>query len=166
MKLPNEYIIVEIIPSHSKAYYGYIVQLQALKIKDDIIIDRLDLRLDESLINNYDLLNMTSYDKEMFKYTKKRNTILEDFKEFIGKDKILIIDNGYTEDYLEEIENKKESVFKYMGLTYTEDIFDIIIDKYDLVPSNHLVDLLYEALMYAKDDKVYKKIMKDKKPGK
>ena len=152
-KLPKEYVIVEIIPSHSQANFGFIVQLQALKIKEDIIVDRLDLRLDESLINNYDLLRMTSYDKDMFKYTKKRNTILEDFKEFIGNDKLLIIDNLYTEDYLSEIENKKESVFKYMGLEYTEDIFDVIMEKYNLVPTNHLVDLLYEALMFAKDDK-------------
>ena len=153
MKLPKEYVIVEIIPSHSKAYFGYIVQLQALKIKDDMIVDRLDLRLDESLINNYDLLVMTSYDKEMFKYTKKRNTILEDFKKFIGDDKLLIINNGYTEDYLEEIDNKKESVFKYMNMEYTDDAFDIMINKYNLIPSNHLVDLLYEALMFEKNEK-------------
>jgi len=157
MKLPSEYVIVEIIPSHSKAYFGYIVQLQALKIKDDVIIDRLDLRLDESLVNNYDLLNMTSYDKEMFKYTKKRNTILEDFKKFIDDDKLLIIDNDYTEAYLEEIDNKKESVFKYMNLEYTDDVFDIMIDKYNLVPSNHLVDLLYEALMFEKNIKTFVK---------
>lgn len=162
MKLPKKYVIVEIIPSHSKASFGYIVQLQALKIKDDVIIGRLDLRLDESLINNYDLLKMTSYDKEMFKYTKKRNTILEDFKEFIGKDKLLIIDNDYTEAYLEEIENKKESVFKYMNLVYTDDVFDIMIKKYNLIPSNHLVDLLYEALMFEKGDneKNIKKLVK------
>ena len=97
-RLPKEYVIVEIIPSHSQASFGFIVQLQALKVKENIIIDRLDLRLDESLVNNYDLLRMTSYDKEMFKYTKKRNTILEDFKTFAGNDKLLIIDNSYTED--------------------------------------------------------------------
>ena len=152
MKLPKEYVIVEIIPSHSKAYFGFIVQLQALKVKDDMIIGRLDLRVDESLVNNYDLLNMTSYDKEMFKYTKKRNTILDDFKKFIGDDKLLIIDNAYTEDYLSEIDNEKESVFKYMGLKYSEDVFDIMIEKYQLIPSNHLVDLLYEALMFEKND--------------
>ena len=157
MRLPKEYVIVEIIPSHSQASFGFIVQLQALKVKDNNIIDRLDLRLDESLINNYDLLRMTSYDKDMFKYTKKRNTILEDFKKFIGDDKILIIDNFYTEDYLSEIENKKESVFKYMGLEYSEDVFDVIMEKYNLVPTNHLVDLLYEALMFEKDTKKLEK---------
>lgn len=160
MKLPKEYIIVEIIPSHSQASFGYIVQLQALKVKDDIIIDRLDLRLDESLVRNYDLLKFISYDKEMFKYTKKRNTILEDFKKFIGNDKILIIDNAYTEDYLNEIDNKKESVFKYMGLEYSEDVFEIIKEKYAIAPTEHLVDILYEALMMSKD---VKKLSKQRK---
>ena len=160
MRLPKEYIIVEIIPSHSQASFGYIVQLQALKVKDDMIIDRLDLRLDESLVRNYDLLKFISYDKEMFRYTKKRNTILEDFKKFIGNDKILIIDNAYTEDYLNEIDNKKESVFKYMGLEYSEDVFDIIKEKYAIAPTVHLVDILYEALMMSKD---VKKLSKQRK---
>ena len=42
MKLPKEYVIVEIIPNHSNAKIGFIVQLQASKIKDNKIIDRLD----------------------------------------------------------------------------------------------------------------------------
>jgi len=33
-------------------------------------------------------------------------------------------------------------------MEYTLDIFDRIIKKYNLVPSNHLVDLIYEALIY------------------
>ena len=33
MKLSKEYIIVEIIPTHSNAKVGFIAQLQALKIK-------------------------------------------------------------------------------------------------------------------------------------
>lgn len=163
MRLPKEYIIVEIIPSHSQACFGYIVQLQALKVRDDNIIGRLDLRLEEDLINNYDLIRMTSYDKEMFKYTRKRNTILEDFKKFIGDDKLLIIDNAYTEDYLSEIENKKESVFKYMELQFSEEVFDEMKEKYGLAPSEHIVDLLYEALMFEKGAKELEKSNKKKK---
>ena len=62
MKLPKEYIIVEIIPNHSNANIGFIAQLQALKIKDSKIVKRLDLRVNEDLITNPDLLNMISYD--------------------------------------------------------------------------------------------------------
>ena len=40
-RLPKEYVIVEIIPSHSNYKVGYIVQLQALKIKDNKIINLL-----------------------------------------------------------------------------------------------------------------------------
>ena len=151
-KLPKEYIIVEIIPSHSNSKNGFIVQLQALKIKEDKIIDRLDLRVDDSLIDNSDLLNMISYDKEMFYYVSK-DELLKKFIEFIKKDKLLIIDNYYTLDYLKNIPNKKESVFKYLGLELSDDVFDKVIDKYKLEPSNHFVDLLYEAIIFEKESK-------------
>ena len=147
MKLPKEYIIVEIIPNHSNAKVGFIVQLQALKIKDNKIIDRLDLRVNENLVDNIDLLNMISYDKEMFTYVDN-DIILNKLVNFIGKDRLLIIDNSYTLDYLKNINNKKESVFKYLDLEFSNDVFDKLIDKYKLEPSNHLVDLLYEALMF------------------
>ena len=149
MRLPKEYIIVEIVPNHSNAKVGFIVQLQALKINNDKIIDRLDLRVNENLIKNSDLLNMISYDKEMFRYVEK-DSIMKEFINFIGKDKLLIIDNYYTIDYLKEIKNKKESVFKFLDLELSDDVFDKLIKKYKLEPSNHLVDLLYEALIFEK----------------
>jgi len=144
-KLPKEYVIVEIIPTNSSSKKGVIAQIQALKIKDGKIIDRLDLRINEDKILNKDLLAMISYDKEMFTYT---SDLLNMFKEFIKKDKLLIIDNFYTLDYLSCLENKKESVFGYLGMEYSIDVFDKIIIKYKLEPSNHLVDLLYEALVF------------------
>ena len=151
MKLPKEYIIVEIIPSHSNANIGFIVQLQALKISNDKIIERLDLRVNDNLIDNHDLLNMVSYNKEMFHYVNDKETILKEFIKFIEKDKLLIIDNYYTLDYLKNIKNKKESIFKYLGLELSNDVFNKLIDKYKLEPSNHLVDLLYEALIFEKN---------------
>ena len=150
MKLPKEYVIVEIIPSHSNAKVAFICQLQALKIKDDKIIERLDLRVKEDLINNPDLLKMISYDKEMFTYVNS-DSILKEFTKFIKRDKLLIIDNYYTLDYLSSIPNKKESIFKYLGLEFSNDVFDKIMDKYKLESSNHLVDLLYEALIFEKN---------------
>ena len=151
MKLSKEYIIVEIIPTHSNANVGFIAQLQALKIKDNKIIDRLDLRIKENLINNTDLLNMISYDKEMFVYFDNKEEIMKKFQEFIGKDLLLIIYNYYTLDYLKEIKNKKESIFDYLGLKLSDNVFNEMISKYQLEPSNHLVDLLYEALMFEKE---------------
>ncbi len=153
MRLPKEYIIVEIIPNHSNSKVGFIVQLQALKINNDKIIGRLDLRVKEDLINNPDLLNMINYDKEMFTYVKDKEDILKEFIKFINKDKLLIIDNYYTLDYLSSINNKKESVFKYLKLDFSNDVFDKIIKKYQLEPSNHLVDLLYEAIIFEKNNK-------------
>ena len=147
MKLPKRFVILEIIPTNSNKENGFIAQIQALKIIDGKIADRLDLRVNEDLINNKDLLNMISYDKDMFLYVDKHD-IVKKLLSFIDKDLLLIIDNNYTLNYLEDIPNKKESVFRYLDIDYSDDVFDIIINKYKLVPSNHLVDLLYEALIY------------------
>ena len=147
MKLPKKYVIVEIIPNHSNSKNGFIVQLQALKIKDNLIVKRMDYRVKEEYIENPDLLAMINYDKEIFTYVDK-DVIINEFKKFISDDCLLIIDNYYTIDYLREIKNKKESVFKYLGMKYSDDVFDKIISKYHLESSNHLVDLLYEAIVF------------------
>ena len=148
----KEYIILEIIPSTSKRETGNILQIQALKLNGLKLISRFDYRLDIP-INNPDLLNMISYDKENFTYVKDEKKLIEAFKNFIKDLPLLIIDNSYTLDYLKEFDNSKESIFKYLNLEYSLDIFDKIITKYNLEPSNNLVDLLYEALIYESNNK-------------
>lgn len=142
-----KYIILEIIPSTSKRETGNILQIQALKLNELKLIDRFDYRLDIPL-NNPDLLNILSYDKDKFTYVKDEKELLKNFKDFISDLPLLIIDNPYTLDYLKDINNPKESVFKHLNLEYSQDVFDKIINKYNLEPSNHLVDLLYETLIY------------------
>ena len=138
---------MELIPSSSNAKTGTIVQLQALKLDGIKLIERFDYRLNEDLIENKDLKNLVSYDKEMFCYVNDTNVILKEFKKWIGKLPLLIIDNSYTLDYLSNFKNKKECVFKYLDLSFSNDVFDKLIAKYELEPSNHIVDLLYEAII-------------------
>ena len=146
INLNNErYIILEIIPTKIKA--GDIAQLSALKINGIKLEDRFDYRLDKSLINIPDILNMINYDNDSFKYVNKTKTIIDDFKKFIEDLSLLIIDNEYTNNYLEDIENKKESIFKYFDIKVDDNSFSNLINKYNLEVSNHFVDLLYEALI-------------------
>lgn len=147
MKLKDKYIILELIPSHSNSKFGTIVQLQALKLDGIKLVDRFDYRLNEDLIENDDLKQLVSYDKEMFNYTSDKDVIMKEFIKWIDKLPLLIIDNYYTNDYLKPITNKKESIFKYLDLELTDDVFERLMSKYDLKPSNHLVDLLYEAII-------------------
>ena len=149
----DKYIIVELIPSHSVSELGSIIQLSALKIEGLKLIERFDYRLDENLIENKDLKEMVNYDKEGFKYVKNPSKILTDFKKFSKGIPLLIIDNFYTKDYLKELKNQKESVFKYLGLELTDNVFEKLMQKYNLKPSNHLVDLLYEGLIYESNNK-------------
>lgn len=152
-KLTGKYIIVEIIPSHSNCKVGKIVQISALKIDGLKLMDRFDYRLTDDLVENQDLLNMISYDKDSFQYVSSSKELMLKFKDFIQNIKLLIIDNDYTYDYLQDIQNEKESVFKYLNLELADDVFSKIISKYHLEPSNHLVDLLYEALIYESNHK-------------
>lgn len=148
MDLKNsKYIILEIIPTSANAKQGDIAQLSALKINGIKLEKRFDYRLDKSLINISDILNMIDYDNDSFKYVKNTKTIMNKFKSFIGDLPLLIIDNEYTKDYLSNLNNEKYSVFDYLGLDITFDVFDNLIKKYNLEPSCHLVDLLYEALI-------------------
>ena len=146
MNLKNKrYIILEIIPT--KISGGDVAQLSALKINGIKLEDRFDYRLDKNKINIPDILKMLDYDNESFKYVKTTKTLMNNFKKFIEDLPLLIIDNSYTRNYLEGIENDKYSIFEYLGLDVSDDVFDRLINKYNLEASNYLVDLLYEALI-------------------
>ena len=142
----KKYIILEIIPT--KIIGGDIAQLSALKLEGLELKDRFDYRLSEEKIYIPDIIDMINYDKDNFKYVKSTSTIISNFKKWIEDYDLLIIDNLYTNNYLEDISNKKESVFKYLNMEYSDDIIEKIMDKYNLVPSNYIVDLLYEAIIY------------------
>ena len=149
----KEFIILEIIPTHSKKELGKIIQLQALKIKDMNLIDRFDYRLNEDKITNKDLVNLISYDKDYFKYVDDDKKILKEFSKWSKKLPLLILDNSYTNDYLSGLKNKKESICNYLDTEYSDDLIGELIKKYKLEPSNHIVDLLYESIIMHDNEK-------------
>lgn len=145
--LKEKYIILEIIPTAINPKKGDIIQLSALKLDGLNLLDRFDYRLREDLIALQDFKDLINYDKSSFTYKNSTKEIMESFKEWIEDLPLLIIDNLYTENFLESIENKKESIFKYLDTSYNDNIIDELMKKYDLQPSNHIVDLLYESLI-------------------
>ena len=149
----KKYIILEIIPTAIDPKKGEIAQLSALKLNGLNLIDRFDYRLNDDKIKIEDIKNMISYDKDSFNYVDSKEEILANFQEFIEDYDLLIIDNEYTANYLEDIENKKESIFKYLKMDFSDDVIEEVIDKYKLEPSNYIVDLLYEALIFESNNK-------------
>lgn len=147
----KKYIILEIIPSAVKN--GDIVQLSALKLNELVLVDRFDYRLSDDKIDNEYIKNMVCYDKDSFQYKNTTDEIISDFEKWIEDYDLLIIDNLYTRNYLEKIDNKKESILKYLNLDYSDDVIDELIDKYKLEKSNYIVDLLYEALIFESNNK-------------
>lgn len=149
LKENRKYIILEIIPTAISPEKGPIAQLSALKLEGLTLLDRFDYRLEEELIYNRDILQMINYDKKSFTYVDSGADILEKFRVWAEDFDLFIIDNEYTNNYLKGLDNKKESILKYLGFQYSDDVIDKIIKKYQLEPSNHIVDLLYEGLIYA-----------------
>lgn len=149
----DKYIIVEIIPTHSNSKEGFIAQISALKLSGIQLEDRFDYRVENRHIENEDLKNMIKYDKEMFTYVDNIYFIIEKFKRWAKDYPLLILEDTYTKDYLEELENSKELVYPYLNLEYSQNVFNEIMEKYHLQPSNHLVDLVYEAIIYEGNNK-------------
>ena len=149
----DKYIIVEIIPTSSNSENGFIAQISALKLEGIKLLDRFDYRVENKLIENEDLKRMISYDKEMFNYVDNIYFIIEKFKRWAKDYPLLIIEDNYTTKYLEELDNTKELIYPYLNMEYSLDVFDKIMTKYKLQPSNHLVDILYEAIIYEGNNK-------------
>ena len=143
--IDKKYIILELIPTKSKD--GDIAQISALKLDGIKLLERFDYRLDKELIKIPELLNMLNYDNDAFKYVKTTKEIMDNFKNFIEDLPLLIVDNDYTREYLKTIKNEKISVFSYFDIEVSYEAFEKLIEKYNLEPSNHFVDLLYEALI-------------------
>lgn len=149
----RNYIILEIIPTAVDEKRGEIAQLSALKLNGLILKDRFDYRLNPKKILNWDIEKIISYDRDDFQYVNDSHKILRDFKKWVEDYDLLIIDNLYTKNYLKEIPNKKESIFPYLNMVFTDDVIERMIKKYQLEPSNHIVDLLYDALIYESNQK-------------
>ena len=145
--LKDEYIILEIIPTAIHPSKGDIIQLSALKLKGIQLQDRFDERLEERLIALDDFKDLISYDKEAFKYKESTKEILEDFKEWSKELPLLILDNTYTKNFLEELTNKKESVLKYLNKEYHDTVIEELITENNIEPTNYIVDILYESLI-------------------
>lgn len=145
--LEKEYIILEIIPTALHPSRGDIIQLSALKLNGIKLLDRFDYRLNERLIAIPDFKEMISYDKEDFKYKDSTKEILEDFQKWSNNLPLLILDNQYTKNFLEELPNEKESICKYLEKEYSDNLIEELVKENNLEPSNYIVDLLYESLI-------------------
>ena len=146
----DKYIIIEIIPTGIHPSKGDIIQLSAIKLEGLNLLDRFDYRLNEELIPLDEFKKLISYDKEAFKYLNSTKEILDEFKTWSEELPLVIIDNRYTNNFLESLPNKKESITKHLDLDYDEyndHLIDDLINKYELEPSNYIVDILYESLI-------------------
>ena len=144
----KEYIILEIIPTSSNPNKGSIIQMSALKLKGLNLIDRFDYRLKDEYLPIKEMKSWINYDNDSFTYVDSSDLILKDFSSWSNNLPLLLIDNVYTPLYMSNLDNKLEYIYDYLDMEYSTDLIDEIINKYKLEPSNYIVDLLYETLIY------------------
>lgn len=148
MDLKNKkYIIVEIIPTASTPEKGEIIQISALKLDGINLLDRFDYRLEENKLPIPEMISWIDYDKDSFTYIDDAKKLLIEFKNWSKELPILILDEIYTPKYLNDLKNELVPILPIIEEVYSEDIIDKLIDKYQLEPSNYIVDLLYECLI-------------------
>ncbi|MGI5841774.1 MAG: hypothetical protein ACOX6H_00540 [Christensenellales bacterium] len=145
----KKYVILELIPTHSNPQYGDVAQLQALKIEDYKMLSRFDCRLEKSKIKIADLAEMISYDDDSFRKLSTTEEMMKQFSLWSENLPVYILKNGYTEAYLNhhKIFNEQVSILDELSMSLTPTIFDELIEKFNLQPSPHFVDLLFEALI-------------------
>ena len=143
----DKFIILELIPTNFISYGGSIIQLQALKIDDMKLLSRFDYRLNDDKLPIPEMKEFINYDNDKFTYVDSESDILEAFKDFVDDYPLLFIYDKYTYDFLEYLDNEKHDILEYFNLNYNKDIINEIINKYNIEPTNHIVDILYEALM-------------------
>lgn len=143
-----KYIILELIPTSSNPDNGDIIQLSALKVHDLNLVDRFDMRLADDKIKIPDLLDLISYDKELFKYVDSTKELLDLFIAWSSNYKLIMIDNEYTINYLKNLNNEMEFIHDLLGLSSSDQVLNDIVKKYNLEPSDYIVDLMYEAIIY------------------
>ena len=145
--LKDEYIILELIPTAINPQKGDIIQLSALKLKGLQLQDRFDERLEERLIALQDFKDLISHDKESFDYKSSTKEILTDFEKWSNNLPLLILNNIYTNNFLESLPNKKESILYYLNKEYHDRIIEELIEENNIEPTNYIVDILYESLI-------------------
>ena len=141
----KEYIILEIIPSTSKRETGNILQIQALKLNDLKLLDRFDYRLDIP-INNPDLLNMISYDKENFTYVKDEKKLIKCYEELVH----VIEDNPKSKD----LKTLKDYVKKYENNDLKIVSIRTYYNKYTLQYNNMIKKFPYNIISKIKKLKI------------
>ena len=151
--LKDKYVIVEIIPTHSKSEKGIIAQLSALKLEGLKLLERFDYRVEDHFIENQDLRNLIQYDKDQFTYVNNVYFILEKFKHWAKDLPLILVDDTYTLDYFKELSNQKELVYPYLDIEKGSDSFMEMMEKYGLKPSDYIVDLVYESIIFESNNK-------------
>ena len=89
VKFPNDYTIIDIETTGLSTEYDEIIELSALKIRNNEIIDKFSTLIKPDYAIDQFITNLTGITNEMVKNAPKINKILDKYLNFIGSDIVI-----------------------------------------------------------------------------
>lgn len=93
MEFVPDYVLVDIETTGLSPYYSEIIEIGALKVRDNKVIDTFSTLIKPDNIINENITNLTGITNEMVEYAPNILEVLKLFESFIG-DNILIAHNA------------------------------------------------------------------------
>lgn len=128
IKLPDDYTVIDIETTGLSASYNEIIELCALKIRNNEIVDKFSTLIKPYRIISPFITNLTGITNEMVKNAPKINRILDKYLDFISNDIII----GHNVKF--DINFIFINYVKYYKKTFSNDFIDTCIISKRICP--------------------------------
>ena len=119
LSFPNEYVVVDIETTGLSPEYDEIIEIGAIRVKDDVVIDKFQsLVKPQHKINEF-IEKLTGITNEMLENSPKLNSVLPSLKNFIADSCII----GYNVNF--DLNFLYDSFFKELGFELKNNYVDV-----------------------------------------
>lgn len=120
LSFPNEYVVVDIETTGLSPEYDEIIEIGAIRVKDDVVIDKFQsLVKPQHKINEF-IEKLTGITNEMLENSPKLNSVLPSLKNFIADSCII----GYNVNF--DLNFLYDSFFKELGFELKNNYVDVL----------------------------------------
>ena len=118
--LPNKYTVIDIETTGFSYKYCKIIELSAIKVVDDEIVDTYSELINPNEEISYFITRLTGITNEMLKDAKTIDEVLPSFISFVGDDLVL----GHNVRF--DISFINENTIKYYGYVFENEYLDTV----------------------------------------
>ena len=117
---PSDFTVVDIESTGMSAETAEILEVSALRFRDDKFVDSFSSLIKPSAHIPYFITELTGITDAMVKYARDRKGVLRDFKEFLGSDVIIGHNVNFDVNFL------YDEMLIHLGFAMTNDFVDVL----------------------------------------